>query len=345
MPTPLSPDIFLSEARKITVLDVRTPAEFENGHIPGAVNLPLFSNEERAIVGTIYKQKGNQEAVLKGLEFVGPKMADFLREAKKMAVDGKILVHCWRGGMRSGSMAWLFETGGLESFTLRGGYKAYRNLLLGSFARRFDLRVVGGETGSGKTEILHAIGRAGEQILDLEAIASHRGSSFGALGQAAQPSVEQFENDLFAAMEKLDPARPVWIEDESKSIGRVYIPNALWAQKMAAPVYRIRIPFEVRLQRLVKDYGHFPKELLAEGVLRIKKRLGGLATQQAIEALENGDLAETTRITLRYYDKAYDFPHADRNYEGVHFIESESGDPELNAGLILNFAKQEVAKG
>lgn len=338
MPKPLSVDIFLSEARNFPVLDVRTPAEFHAGHIPGAVNLPLFTNEERAVVGTIYKQKGNQEAVLQGLEYVGPKMADFVREARKKAVNGRVLVHCWRGGMRSGSMAWLFESAGLEAFTLKGGYKAFRNHLLGSFGRKFNLHVVGGETGSGKTEILHAIGRTGEQILDLEAIASHRGSSFGALGQAPQPSIEHFENELFAAMEQLDPSRPVWIEDESKSIGRVYLPKDFWEQKIAAPVYRIRLPFEVRVARLVKDYGHFPKELLAEGVLRIKKRLGGLATQQAIEALENGDLAEVTRITLRYYDKAYDFPHHDRKYEGVHFIETTTGDPEVNADLILKFA-------
>lgn len=338
MPQPLSPDFFLSRPPEIPVLDVRSPAEYAAGHIPGAISFPLFTDEERAAVGTVYKQKGNQEAVLLGLDYVGPKMSGFVREAKKLAPGGEILVHCWRGGMRSGSMAWLLETSGLKVQTLKGGYKAYRNLVLGSFNRPLDLRIVGGETGSGKTEILHAIGRAGQQILDLEAIACHRGSSFGALGQPGQPTVEQFENELHRALQSIDVSRPLWIEDESKSIGRVYIPNALWAMKQTAPVYRVRIPFEVRVARLLKDYGAFPKQLLAEGVLRIQKRLGGLATQQALEALENGDLAETVRITLRYYDKAYDFPHKDRKYEGVHFIESETGDPEINAQLILQAA-------
>lgn len=338
MPQPLSPDFFLSRPPEIPVLDVRSPAEYAAGHIPGAISFPLFTDEERAAVGTVYKQKGNQEAVLLGLDYVGPKMSGFVREAKKLAPGGEILVHCWRGGMRSGSMAWLLETSGLKAQTLKGGYKAYRNLVLGSFNRPLDLRIVGGETGSGKTEILHAIGRAGQQILDLEAIACHRGSSFGALGQPGQPTVEQFENELHRALQSIDVSRPLWIEDESKSIGRVYIPNALWAMKQTAPVYRVRIPFEVRVARLLKDYGAFPKQLLAEGVQRIQKRLGGLATQQALEALESGDLAETVRITLRYYDKAYDFPHKDRKYEGVHFIESETGDPEINAQLILQAA-------
>ncbi len=330
---------FLTAARTLPVVDVRSPSEYAAGHIPGAVNLPLFSDEERAAVGTLYKQSGNQEAVMAGLEYVGPKMAGFAREAVRLAPGKQLLVHCWRGGMRSASMAWLFETAGIKAFTLKGGYKTYRNHVLGSFGRPFDLRIIGGETGSGKTEILHAIGRAGEQILDLEAIASHRGSSFGALGQAAQPSVEQFENDLFHAFDQVDPSRPLWIEDESKSIGRVYLPNPFWAMKTAAPVFRVRLPFEVRVQRLVKDYGHFPKNVLGEAVMRIAKRLGGLATQQAMEALETGNLAETVRITLRYYDKAYDFPHKDRKYEGVHFIDSGTGDPEANAKLILNFAR------
>ncbi len=323
----------------LPVVDVRSPAEYAAGHIPGAVNIPLFSDMERAAVGTIYKNSGNRDAVIAGLEYVGPKMAGFARKAVELAPRREILVHCWRGGMRSASMAWLFETAGIKTLTLKGGYKTYRSQVLGSFGRPFDLRIIGGETGSGKTEILHAIGRSGEQILDLEALASHRGSSFGALGQAAQPSVEQFENNLFHALDQVDPSRPLWIEDESKSIGRVYLPAPFWAMKTAAPVFRVRIPFEVRVQRLVNDYGHFPKDVLGEAVMRIAKRLGGLETQNAMKALETGDLAKTVRITLRYYDKAYDFPHKDRRYEGVHFIDSETGDPEVNAKLILNFAR------
>jgi tRNA 2-selenouridine synthase len=339
LPESLSVTKFLEDARKAPVLDVRSPGEFLLGHIPGAINMPLFTNEERAAVGTIYKQSGNEMAVIRGLEYVGPKMADFVKEAKKIAPDGRILVHCWRGGMRSGSMAWLFETSGLKTGVLKGGYKSFRNHVLESFTAKYDFHVVGGETGSGKTEILHALAKKGEQIIDLEELAHHRGSSFGSIGQSAQPRPEQFENDLFEALQKVDPSRRIWIEDESRSIGRVFIPGPIWEMKISAPCYRVRLPFEVRVQRLVKDYGNFPKEILAEATLRIQKRLGGLATKQAIESLENGDLAETARITLRYYDKAYDFPQSTRKYQGVTFIDCEDGNPEKNADLILEHLK------
>ncbi|MDQ3111446.1 MAG: tRNA 2-selenouridine(34) synthase MnmH [Bacteroidota bacterium] len=321
------------------VIDVRSPAEFLSGHIPGAFNMPLFTNEERAEVGTIYKQSGKEMAVLRGLEFVGPKMADFVRQAKKTASDSHILVHCWRGGMRSGSMAWLLETSGLKTGVLKGGYKSFRNHVLESFTGSYNFHVVGGETGSGKTEILYELAKMGEQIIDLEELACHRGSSFGSIGQEMQPRPEQFENNLFQALQKIDPARRVWLEDESRSIGRVFIPGPIWEMKVAATCYRVRLPFEVRVQRLVKDYGNFPKEILAEATLRIQKRLGGLATSQALESLENGDLAETARITLRYYDKAYDFPQSTRKYEGVIFIDCEDGDPKKNAELILENLK------
>jgi tRNA 2-selenouridine synthase len=338
----LSPDFFLQKAEILPVIDVRSPAEFAAGHIPGAINLPLFSDEERVQVGTIYKQQGPEKAVLQGLAFTGPKMAGFAAEGLRLARNGEILVHCWRGGMRSGSMAWLFKTAGIKASILSGGYKAYRHHVLDSFSRPLKLRIIGGETGSGKTEILQAIGRMGEQIIDLEALANHRGSSFGALGQADQPTPEHFENRLHRAISTIDPARPLWIEDESRSIGRVYIPAPVWEMKEVAPVYRIRMPFEVRVQRLVKDYGNFPREMLEEAVLRIRKRLGGLATQQAVNALSEGNLEETARITLNYYDKAYNFPHSDRKYEGVHFIDSETGDPEVNAKLVLKYVADQA---
>ena len=336
MATALPVDEFLAEARRFPLVDVRSPGEYLHGHIPGAINIPLFTDEERARVGTLYKQKGAQEALLAGLEIVGPKMPGFVREACLIAREGRLLVHCWRGGMRSGSFAWLMETAGLQVTTLRSGYKAYRRQVLSAYDLPLQLRIVGGETGSGKTEILQHIARAGEQVLDLEAIAHHRGSAFGALGQEPQPSVEQFENNLYDAFSRLDQSRPIWLEDESRSIGRVYVPNPLWAQMEQAPVYRIRIPQEVRLKRLVRDYGSFPKEELEAAILRISKRLGDLSTRQALEALHEGRLEETARISLAYYDKAYNFPHAKRNYAGVRFVDGEGDDAALNAQLILS---------
>lgn len=341
MPKSLQIVDFLKQRNSFPIIDVRSPQEFLHGHIPGAFNIPLFDDEERAVVGTLYKQKGQDKAFSAGLEIVTPKLQGFAQRAHEIAKQGIVNVHCWRGGMRSGSMASFFETQGLKANLLEGGYKSYRKYVLDQFSRQLKIAIVGGETGSGKTEILHHIQKAGEQIIDLEKIASHRGSSFGALGMNKQPTVEQFENNLLDELNLLDTEKRIWMEDESRSIGRVFIPAALWMQMTEAPVYRVRIPFDVRVQRLIHDYGSFPVEVLKEAVERIKKRLGGLDYKIAMEALDRGDAATVTALTLRYYDKAYDHPHKVKNYNGVKFIDCNSGDPSENAIKILNFAATE----
>ncbi|MCU0436033.1 MAG: tRNA 2-selenouridine(34) synthase MnmH [Bacteroidia bacterium] len=335
MPSRLLIAEFLEQAATLPVIDVRSPGEFEKGHIPGAVNIPLFSNDERAQVGTCYKQHGQQQAIDLGLEFVGPKMAGYVKQARSIAGSGAVLVHCWRGGMRSHSMAWLFETAGIPAATLTGGYKAFRNHVLAGFMLPYTMCIVGGETGSGKTEILHHIGQSGQQILDLEAIASHRGSSFGALGMAHQPTVEQFENKLYMALRVLDAGKPIWMEDESRSIGRVYVPPAFWKQMQQAHVYRIDLPLELRIKRLLRDYGNFPAAQLAEAVQRIAKRLGNADTRHALQALENGDLETVVRLTLRYYDKAYNYPYLQKPPTQVTRIQTPEDNPAANAARIL----------
>ncbi|MCA6361473.1 MAG: tRNA 2-selenouridine(34) synthase MnmH [Bacteroidetes bacterium] len=342
MPPRLPIAEFLELAASRPVVDVRSPGEFVKGHIPGAVNIPLFTDQERAAVGTCYKQHGQQEAIDLGLEYVGPKMAGFVKTARRLSGQNGLLVHCWRGGMRSQSMAWLFETAGIPCSTLTGGYKAFRNHALAAFMLPCNLRVVGGETGSGKTEILHHIGKSGQQILDLEEIASHRGSSFGALGMNVQPTVEQFENMLYMALRTLDLQKPVWIEDESRSIGRVYVPPAFWAQMQQAHVYRIVLPVELRVQRLLREYGTFPVQHLREAVQRISKRLGNLDTRHALEALDNGELETVVRLTLRYYDKAYNYPYQQKPPAQVTHIETSEDNPAANANRILtHFSKHD----
>ncbi|MBK8554971.1 MAG: tRNA 2-selenouridine(34) synthase MnmH [Lewinellaceae bacterium] len=208
------------------LLDVRSPGEYAQGHIPGAFSFPLFSDEERARVGTTYKQANPEAALLLGLDLVGPKMGHFVVEALKLSRNKKLAVHCWRGGQRSKSMAWLLRLAGCDVVTLNGGYKAFRHEALDQYhLHPYNLRVVGGRTGSGKTKVLQALRDMGEQIIDLEGLAHHKGSAFGAIGEQEQPSVEQFENDLFFALRALDPQKRIWIENESRSIGRVYIPT------------------------------------------------------------------------------------------------------------------------
>jgi len=330
---------FLAKAAHLPVVDVRSPAEFAHGHIPGAVNIPLFDDTERAKVGTRYKQVGKDSAVLLGLEMVGPKLADFVRQARRLNRSGnEVLVHCWRGGMRSGSFAWLLNTAGLTVSTLAGGYKAYRNAVLDGFAQPRPLLIVGGKTGSGKTDVLKELAAQGEQIVDLEAIAHHKGSSYGAIGQAPQPTVEQFENALFRAWQPLDPTRRIWLEDESKHIGQCFIPHSLWLQMRAAPVAFLDIPQQVRVERLVREYTGIDHRLLVEATERIRKRLGNQITQEALTALASHDYATVARLSLNYYDKAYLHGLAQRDPAQVHRLDIRHDDPAQTARDLIRWA-------
>jgi tRNA 2-selenouridine synthase len=313
---------FLQQSEFIPVVDVRSPAEFETGHIVGAQNIPLFSNEERAIIGTIYKKQGKTQAILEGLSIVGTKLADFSRKALKIAKDNKLLVYCWRGGMRSASMAWLFEKVGIETFTLDGGYKAYRNEVITSFDKINNLVVVGGYTGSGKTDILIQIKNLNQQVIDLEKIASHKGSTFGALGQAEkQPSSEHFSNLLFTELQKFDFSKPIWVEDESKRIGTIHQPDNFFEKLRDAFLIKVNLSLENRIKRLLTDYGNFEKELLIEAIERISKRLGNEFAKKAIEAIEQNDLETAIAISLHYYDKTYAFGLSKRNNENVYELD------------------------
>ncbi|TAH21459.1 MAG: tRNA 2-selenouridine(34) synthase MnmH [Cytophagales bacterium] len=327
------------------MIDVRSPAEFAQGHIPLAVNLPIFSNEERAVVGTLYKQKGKEEAIIKGLEFVGVKMADFVRKAKQIAPEKQLLVHCWRGGMRSGSMAWLFETVGFQTFTLEKGYKNYRQHVLSYFEQAFpNLLILGGMTGSGKTDILKQIIAQGQQGIDLEGLAHHKGSSFGSIGQAPQPTSEQFENELHLALLRTissltSPFSHLWLEDESRNIGKTFLPNNLWQQMQRSPVIYIQISKNLRIERLVKEYAFCDKELLESAILRIAKRIGSNHAKDALEALANDDFAKVADITLVYYDKAYTHDNQRRKPESIYYLPVEVDNPTETAQKAIELAK------
>jgi tRNA 2-selenouridine synthase len=336
MPSSVHIDEFLKLSEAHPILDVRTSAEFEQGHIPGAYNLPLFSNEERKIIGTLYKQEGKQPAILKGLELVGPKLHTFITEAARLNNSGIFLFHCWRGGMRSASMAWLFETYGFKAITLKGGYKTFRNHVLQSFDVPKSLLILGGKTGSGKTMVLHELAKQGEQTLDLEKLAHHKGSSYGSFGEEKQLTQEQFENELSGLFKQIDPAKRCWVEDESRKIGINVLPDGLWKQMLEAKMICIELPVEERVNYLVKEYGKFSKEELMTATQRIGKKLGGQHVKRALEAIESGDLATACAITLVYYDKTYGYGISSRGEEKVKSAAFE----KMEAGMIAEAIRE-----
>jgi tRNA 2-selenouridine synthase len=287
------------------IIDVRSPAEYAKGHIPNAINMPMFSNEERAIVGTIYKQESQEAALLKGLDIVGGKMSDFIRKAKIIAPYKDLIIHCWRGGKRSSSISWLLGMAGMRVKILEGGYKAYRQYIRQQFQEKeTSFVLLTGSTGSGKTKALHHLRSKGDQIIDLEGLANHKGSAFGGINEEQQPSTEQFENNLYEAFCQLDMSKRIWLESESRMIGNISIPETFWLKMVDAPMVHLHISKAARIQYLVQNYGEYPKEELASSFEKLKKRLAQhLAV--ALEALNNGDIATAAEIALDYYDKFY----------------------------------------
>lgn len=330
---------FIRFAEEYPVIDVRSPGEFDQGHIPFAVNLPLFDDQERAAVGTIYKNSGREAALLRGLEFAGPKLAGFVKKMNQLAPGKEILIHCWRGGMRSEQMAWLFDQAGFKVCLLAGGYKAYRRYIREKLSANARCIILGGMTGSGKTEMLDNIALAGEQVLELEKIAFHKGSVFGGIGQPRQPTNEQFENNIFGHWQKFDLYKPIWIEDESRAIGTVTIPDPLFEKIRKSPMIRMELPREARIIRLVKEYGVFPVEVLKEAVLKISEKLGGTRTKQALEFLENNDFRSVADIVLAYYDKSYEHSVISRNIPPAATCAFEEDVPHANAAKVIEKAK------
>jgi len=301
------PSEFLDLRVSTPVIDVRAPAEYLRGHIPGAVNIPLFNDEERARVGTAYKQKGRAASMDLGLDIVGPKMSGFVKTARELAPAKRILVHCWRGGMRSASMGWLLETAGFHVSILKGGYKAYRSYIRENLVAGRKFIILGGLTGSGKTRWLSELKASGEPVCDLEELANHRGSVFGGIGMGNQPTNEQFENNLYASLQGFREGERIWLEDESRIIGNVCLPEPLYSAMIASPLIRIEVQRELRVQIIVEEYASLSPEKLADGIRKISRRLGGLVTQQSLELLEKGDYPGVVMLILPYYDKTYSY--------------------------------------
>ncbi len=328
---------YLNISETIALTDVRTPAEFEAGHIPGAVNIPLFSNEERAHVGTVYKQQTQEQAMKLGYKYVTPKLDHYVAEAKKLEADGELAVYCWRGGMRSKAFAEHIHANGIKRvLVIEGGYKAYRKYALESFDMTSTIYVLGGYTGSGKTRILEHLSQKGHQVIDLEGLANHKGSAFGGIGQDKQPTTEHFSNLLFWEWKKMDLSIPVWVEDESSNIGSVNIPENFFSRMRESKVCFLNMPKEQRAKILVEEYAACEKNRLAHSIERISKRLGGLRTSEALQYLEEGNYYETALITLDYYDKFYLKGLNRRDQKNVIVIESDSIDEVKNARMVIS---------
>jgi tRNA 2-selenouridine synthase len=335
-----------SSLRSSITIDVRSPAEFEHAHIPHALNLPLFDNEQRALIGTTYKKQSREAAIKVGLPLFGNKMLPMIETVEAWIKDRRkendltkptIYVHCWRGGMRSAAVAWLLDLYGYKVIQLTGGYKAYRNWVLAQFTIPYSLKVLGGYTGSGKTEILHALQEKNYAVIDLEGLAHHKGSAYGAIGQLPQPSQEMFENIVAEKLLEVNKKqKSIWIEDESQRIGTVLIPTPLFHLMRNSTCYFMTIPFEQRLNFIVEGYGSFDQKSLIEATMRIQKRLGGLETKTAIDFITAGALKEAFSILLKYYDKWYEKNAKNEVLPTIELIpvSSEIVDPVHNASLL-----------
>lgn len=331
--------ISVEEALKLNlpIVDVRSPGEFNNGHITRAVNIPIFSDPERADLGHIYKNISPESAIEKGYFYVNPKLDNLTRLAEDASNDKRLVVHCWRGGMRSNSFAkHLDQNGFSEVYVIEGGYKAYRNYALETFDSDFNIVLLGGYTGSGKTFILKELKSLGEQVIDLEALANHKGSTFGGINQPTQPCTEQFENNLHHELLKINRQIIVWIEDESHNIGRNEIPHNFFAQMQKSKLVFLDIPKAERAKHLVDEYSACDKEKLTESIMRISKRLGGLNVKNAIAYLEDDNYFEVALIALGYYDKSYFQLMQSRNNDIVITLELSSINHQSNAHELLS---------
>jgi tRNA 2-selenouridine synthase len=340
---------FLDLAKSNPVFDVRSPQEYAYAHIPGALSLPIFNDEQRAEIGTTYKQISRQDAIKIGLKYFGPQLNAYVNVVeetlKKYAGNNnqKVLVHCWRGGMRSGAMAWLLGFYGFDVVLLESGYKAYRSYVLNQLALPYQFNVLGGYTGSGKTEVLLELKKQHHAVIDLEGIACHKGSSFGALGMKEQPSQEQFENNLAQELtgyfhidedQKFHQPKPIWIENESQRIGLINLPKSFYETILTGKVFVLNVPFDERLKFITEYYGKFDKDKLVTGIMRIQKRLGGLDTKNAINFLLEGDVTSCFKILLSYYDKQYQ-QSAEKNVRQAITIQSVVVHAKDNASLLL----------
>ena len=323
------------------IVDVRSPIEFSQGHWPGAINIPLFSDNERAIIGKSYKKESLSKAILNGLNVTVPKTTKLLERIQQLTnkedeANKSIRIYCWRGGMRSGAFAWLARTIGIKTYILKGGYKRYRKWALNQFDYDLPIRLLGGKTGTKKTDLLNYINTENIFVIDLEGIANHRGSSFGSLGMKKQPTTQQFENILAESLYKFHESNAIeiWLEAESSNLGKCRIPNSLYLQMKKAPVLEIIKTMKERIENLVEIYSQNSQIELKDAVNRISKRLGPQRTKEALVAIEKKEWSRACKAMLDYYDRCYEYEL--KKTKNINSINLSGLSLKLSLNKILN---------
>jgi tRNA 2-selenouridine synthase len=321
--------------------DVRSPGEYEQATVPGAFSLPIFDNEERKIIGTIYHQIGTEHAKDKGLEIVSTKLPELVRSFKQQAGDREVVVFCWRGGMRSESIVAVLRAMGLAAYQLNGGYKQYRRYVLNQISSldvdgRFV--VIHGPTGSGKTKLLYELKKINVPMIDLEGLANHRGSVFGDMFLGHQPTQKMFESKLFNLLQKYEHEKWIVLENESKKIGRIWLQDSFYSAMTSGKHIYLSVSLETRIKRILKEYYRSGETVTPEDCLerleQIKKWIGNSKISELKQLIANKDWERMVRILLvDYYDPLY--MHGDKKY--AHFdlvIEGED----------LPFAAQQIKR-
>ncbi|KGF97753.1 Selenophosphate-dependent tRNA 2-selenouridine synthase [Prochlorococcus marinus str. MIT 9201] len=326
------------------LIDVRSPSEYYKGHMPNSINIPLFDNNERSIIGTIYKKEGRKKAVMEGLKFFEKKM-ELLLDNLIMSIESYktfpnknnelfIRIYCSRGGMRSQSIAWLLEKYKFNLITLKGGYKIYRRWVLDSFLKKYNIVVIGGKTGTGKTRLLSLLEKYKYQTIDLEGFACHRGSTFGGLGMNEQPSNEQFENIIAEKLNSFKFSNNIFVEAESANIGKCKIPHEFFNQMKYSRRIEIIRSESNRLDELIETYSVFKKGELKDSLQRIKKRLGPQRTKIALESIDNEEWDLVCKSVLDYYDRCYEYEKIGR--ENITFLDLTDKKYDENILELIN---------
>ncbi len=332
----------ISTESDVQFIDVRSPAEFAQGHIPGAVNIPLFSNEERSEIGTMYKQVDPDQALQLGEKIALPKVDTIIAEIGNLQSE-ELVIYCWRGGKRSTEVCRVVNEAGISARRIEGGYKGYRREIRETIECPRKLQILGGKTGSGKTALLLGLQAQGLQVIDLEGLAHHKGSVFGHINEEPQPTTEQFENDFFEELRRTDTDTVLLLENESYVIGSVHLPPPLLLQMRAAPLLIIDVPLQARVQRLVKDYTGTDRQELIDACHRIAKKLTEPKLQEVVALLEEDDFETACTILLGYYDHYYNRGLDKRKNQEISYLTLDGFDLDRDVRSIAEAIQKKPA--